>query len=346
MPTFKGLAAVCVQLFLALILGHYLKISHAMRPQYKARDSAADHDSDDTDYKMALVSASYGDRGFTHALPTPPLGVLCVLYTDHAVELEHVNGWTVVRTPYHAQVQERWPELYANGPYSDAKALHPATDRLRNTIKAKFYKMSMHWLPEVQGIHVLMWADADYLHSWENTTHLADSITKLLDGRDIVIEKHPYRQQVRAEAEAASGTAWKVAGLANMRDKDGHKPGIFPPLETAVKHQAKEGFKDDQGLFMCAIFAVNASSPTAQLFMKSWYHEVQKYVYRDQISFPFVRWKLGTLLQTLPVDALGNLLQEGDMNASLPDGRHRQDWNKVQSQYLRDKWLAAHHRKR
>mmetsp|Transcript_50287 Transcript_50287/g.92949 ORF Transcript_50287/g.92949 Transcript_50287/m.92949 type:complete len:333 (-) Transcript_50287:64-1062(-) len=331
MFTSTGLTALCSRLFVVVLLAS--PCAHAMRPQHKTSDSAK------ADYKLAVVSASYGDRGFTNALPTPPPGVLCVLYTNKPIAPAECNGWTVVQTPYHDQVQERWPELYAHGPYSDAQGLKPASDRLRNTLKAKFYKMSMHVLPEVQGIDVLMWVDADYLHSWQHNANLADTILELVEGKDIVIEKHPYRAHVLSEASAASATAWKVSGLPQS------KGGMFPALARAVKHQKDEGFLDDQGLFMCAIFVLNARSSLAQLFMKSWYQEVQLYVYRDQISFPFLCWKLTPAIQVMPVDALGNLLQDGAVTATLPNGRHRQDWNKLQSRTLQEQWQHAHRSK-
>lgn len=66
-----------------------------------------------------------------------------------------------------------------------------------------------------------------------------------------------------------------------------------------INNYRKDGFPKNFGLYAPGIM-LRKNSPEIINFMKLWYNEVDKYTYRDQISFPYVLWKTPINFDSLP----------------------------------------------
>mmetsp|Transcript_44192 Transcript_44192/g.104619 ORF Transcript_44192/g.104619 Transcript_44192/m.104619 type:complete len:658 (+) Transcript_44192:209-2182(+) len=273
-------------------------------------------------FKAAIVSASFGGRGTVLSLPPVPPKVKCVLYTDVPIRQSLKHGWQVIGRPYHAQVEERWPWHYANGPLSWGNI--SKRQFLNSSLAARFYKMSLHLLPEIEGIPYVMWTDADALYGWHNSSMLFQRIPALLGSSDMAVESHPLRNKVideipRAIRRFMQGLGHGVPSYFNDKFYDG-RTDFQEPLQSIVsefrqqhEHQLAEGFRDDVGLFQTTQFILNMTSrwkvgPSFRL----WFLEAQLYTIRDQLSLPYVAWKKRLGVKTLKPDTLGHLLHTGD----------------------------------
>jgi len=229
--------------------------------------------TDESQPRAAIVSASYGGRETKAVLPPCPQAVRCVLYSD--VEVAESSGWLVSTEPYHAKLGQL-PELNSGGRHSWGKI---ANDKVRNLMAAKFYKMNMFLLPELEGIDVILWHDAEYRRDWFHSyVSLADRLHQPLQGFPLVIEKHPERSTVFAELKPASARASQSTGYL-AADHD---------INEAYQHQKSLGFTDTVGLYHCGRYLLNASSPQIRSAFVAWWHEVQDFSFRDQISFPYI----------------------------------------------------------
>ena len=70
-------------------------------------------------------------------------------------------------------------------------------------------------------------------------------------------------------------------------------------LERQKKDYRQVGFYNEDGMFECNVIITKTGEASAKI-MKRWWEEYKKYPARDQVSFPFVLWKLG-----IPQDKIG-----------------------------------------
>lgn len=85
---------------------------------------------------------------------------------------------------------------------------------------------------------------------------------------------HPYRTTIEAECK-------QVIKLK----KD--KPEI---VKAQLEQYKKDGFPDNGGLYANGFF-VRPNNDRYNSLFESWFKEIEKWSYRDQISFPYVIWK-------------------------------------------------------
>jgi len=221
----------------------------------------------------ALVSASFGGRDARTVMPPCPEDMRCVLYTDREVLEDH--GWLVSTEPYHAKTEQLWPELNSGGRHSWAKITN---DNVRNLMAAKFYKMNMFLLPELEGIDVILWHDSYFLRDWfHSQVSFADRLRLVLQDFDLAIEKHPDRNDVRSELKPAANRA---------RDTT-HYWAAENDVNEAYEHQRALQFTDTVGLYHCGRYVLKVS-PEIRSAFSAWWHEVQDFTFRDQISFPYI----------------------------------------------------------
>jgi len=221
---------------------------------------------------VSMVSASYGGRARRTEMPPCPQGMSCVMYTDTPVKA--ANGWMVDLNPYHTNMQKSHPELFTSGRHSIGRI---SSQMVKNNMAAKFYKMNMFLLPQLANADIIFWCDADSIKLACEAPQLADQIQNSLNGHVLTVKAHEQRNSVRGEMALAAVQA-KVRGYP-----DGKRD-----IDDAWAHMEKMGFKDDAGLFHCNQFIFDARSPAVQNMLHAWWHEVQDYTFRDQISFPFV----------------------------------------------------------
>jgi len=224
--------------------------------------------------RAAIVSASYGGRAAASVLPRCPRDMRCVLYTD--TQIAEDGGWLVSTEPYHANSDKYGPGLNSGGRHSWGKITN---EKVRNVMAAKFYKMNMFLLPELVGINVILWHDAEWVVHWfYPEVSLADRLCELVQGFPMVVGRHyDDRNTVSAEMEPAADRARGNTGYQLVDDE----------IHEAYEHQKQLGFTDD-ALYNGANFLIDSNWPQVRSAFLGWWHEVQDFTFRDQISLPFI----------------------------------------------------------
>lgn len=104
-------------------------------------------------------------------------------------------------------------------------------------------------------------------------------------GAAVGLMKHPLRSTVNEEAAAClSSGALEDRGV----------------VENQLKRYASEGFPDDAGLVETGVLLRDHSQRSLGAAMQLWWEQIDQHTKRDQLSFPYVRWK--TQLHTVVYD--------------------------------------------
>ncbi len=69
------------------------------------------------------------------------------------------------------------------------------------------------------------------------------------------------------------------------------KKGIKNDIVSQVADYYHEGYPMDNGMYEMGCIVRNHNDPTVKNLMQQWWEHVEKYSYRDQLSFPYLLWK-------------------------------------------------------
>ncbi len=111
---------------------------------------------------------------------------------------------------------------------------------------------------------------------------LPEALLSYLSETDIAAFQHPYRESVYAEPYAVART---------LKDK-------WVNMEEQMRRYRSEGFSGYP--FSACTLLVRRNTPAIQEFEKQWWYEVSNGSHRDQLSFDYVRWKLGVEITYIP----------------------------------------------
>ena len=142
-------------------------------------------------------------------------------------------------------------------------------DKYKDRRNAKIYKI----------LSTIMFPEYDYI-IWEDGNHQLKKDPKEIyqeygDDFDILLFKHPDRKCTYEEMNAVA--YW---GL-DERDN----------VQAQLNHYMSAGMPKDWGLFEMSTFIVK-NTPVVSSFQLMWYEQITKFSSRDQISLPYVLWKL------------------------------------------------------
>lgn len=152
-------------------------------------------------------------------------------------------------------------------------------------MSAKWFKALAHKALPEYGITI--WIDGG---TRLLTRQFVDVVVTCLEGADLALFRHPVRDTIRAEAEFCTPLP-KYAGQ---------------PMIEQVEHYSAQGFADDNGLFAGGILGRRHPSREIQRFGRLWLRENRKWTYQDQLSLPYVLWKLGISPAVIPQPLWGN----------------------------------------
>mmetsp|Transcript_42728 Transcript_42728/g.96423 ORF Transcript_42728/g.96423 Transcript_42728/m.96423 type:complete len:846 (+) Transcript_42728:51-2588(+) len=221
--------------------------------------------------RVAIASALF-TKGRAHSRPLSEFGMPMFLFTDQNIT---EGPWQVIRKPYHISADILFPWLNAHGRHSWANITKPG---IASVMAAKFYKMNAYLLPELASYDIIVWVDSNYV-----IRRSPESFTKIVIARlgdaDILMAHH-FRWTVQSELLPAWHRAAENMGELNTT--------YSSDVQEAYDHQVKEGFVDAHGLYYGAFFAYRPRAQRVQSALQAWWHEVQLYTFRDQISFPFI----------------------------------------------------------
>ncbi len=101
--------------------------------------------------------------------------------------------------------------------------------------------------------------------------------------KDIALYEHPFRDCVYIEANecAAIGYDW------------------YWRIESQMNVYRKSGYPAGSGLFECGVIIRRHSAKDVEELMEAWWVAYQNGIKRDQISLPFLAWRLGIQINNL-----------------------------------------------
>lgn len=107
--------------------------------------------------------------------------------------------------------------------------------------------------------------------------NIRELVKSALLNNNIALYNHPYRNCIFREANecAVIGFDW------------------FWRIEKQMNGYKKIGYPAENGLFECNVIIRRHRNKTVQTLMNAWWETYQNGIKRDQISLPFLAWRLG-----------------------------------------------------
>ncbi len=147
-------------------------------------------------------------------------------------------------------------------------------------MQAKFFKLNPHEC--LADYDLSVWVDASLrIHS----PHLVEDLAMYVnDLTPVAFFPHRWRTRL-ADELAAHLPLRKYAGL---------------PIREQVQSYADQGYRDQVALLECTCIVRRHHDPRVVELDRDWWHECRRWTYADQLSLPFLLWKLGTPYTRLP----------------------------------------------
>ena len=134
---------------------------------------------------------------------------------------------------------------------------------------AKPYKIIPHLFAPDYDYYV--WMDA--IH--DLTVHPKELIDDYLIDEDMSVFSHPYRQCAFTEAEVCATS--HIEHISNIKNQ--------------LKHYSNVGFPRNYGLYEMSCFILRNNDVTRKMGMM-WWEQICRFSSRDQISFPYILWRM------------------------------------------------------
>lgn len=180
---------------------------------------------------------------------------------------------------YHAFVEKDWPCKV----WQQHKLIPFSNDMYyANRRNAKIYKILID----------LFLPDFDF-YFWTDPTHTvvpnpAKICEEYLIDSDIAVFKHLYRDCVYKESKFVSEVKYDYPDL----------------LDSQMIYYKASGFSENYGLYELPAF-IRKNTLRIKALNMMWWEQICKYSSRDQLSFPYVLWKMGIIPAILPGFANG-----------------------------------------
>lgn len=114
-----------------------------------------------------------------------------------------------------------------------------------------------------------------------------DLVADLLQGYDIAVFRHPWRKCLYDEHEPA---------------RERLAPEMRPLIDEQARRYEREGMPRNFGLAECGVILSRANDATREFFDR-WWAEVCRFSPRDQMSFPYVWWRMGSRIKVRLLEA-------------------------------------------
>lgn len=144
----------------------------------------------------------------------------------------------------------------------------PSDKFLDPLMNAKVYKVLSHKFFDNK---YTVWVDGNVSLKTD-----AGKLIELLGDADMALFKHPYRDCLYKEYEHARERVSKDQ---------------YESIDEQVKKYRDEGMPEKFGLAECGMI-IRKEGPIVEEFNNRWWAEICRYSHRDQMSFPYVWWKM------------------------------------------------------
>ncbi|CAN0016788.1 unnamed protein product, partial [Discosporangium mesarthrocarpum] len=141
-------------------------------------------------------------------------------------------------------------------------------------MSAKYYKVNHHRIPELRGYNVTIWIDGSFAIL---SPDFAQWCVGLLEGEIDFVVLRARASNLRDETMRTYALARKYRGQQILKQE---------------ARYSQEGFPDDQGIWAGGFIVRRLASRHVSLAMDLWWREIQSGSYQDQLSLPYVRWRI------------------------------------------------------
>ena len=174
------------------------------------------------------------------------------------------DQWTIITTPYHLNSTK----------YEYKNSYHNVSDKkIYNMMCAKYYKLKNHEIDILQKYDYIIWIDGSITL---RPNFINNVLTNIIDNDyELASFKHSERNNINDEVKLS-------LTMDKYKTQD---------LNTQYQFYLQDGFNDNIGLFENTIIIRKKTERINNIFDLWWIHNL-KYSYQDQISFPYVLWKL------------------------------------------------------
>lgn len=154
-------------------------------------------------------------------------------------------------------------------------------------LAAKWFKMNPH--RALPGYRRSIWVDGGIQLSGSG---FAGEVLRYLPASGLALFPHPARTSVAQEVQ-------ELVRLGRFAGQ---------PFREQLAHYRAMGFPDDSGLYAGTIVVRDHASREIRRLGRLWMAENLRWTFRDQLSLPYVLWKLGITPGVVPYDLWDNPL--------------------------------------
>jgi len=161
---------------------------------------------------------------------------------------------------------------------SELRDMHPR-------LKAKYYKLQPYAIPNYHEFDYVIWIDG-------SGTFISPRSVETLVGycrQGYAVFRHPARDCIYDEVEFCQD-------FEKYRQQ---------PLAQQVASYRQEGYPPHNGLYACGLIVRDTRKDFTALDA-DWLAENLRWSYQDQLSFPYVLWKLGRTVDVIDLDLVHN----------------------------------------
>ena len=213
--------------------------------------------------KIAIITAIYGNYdNIKEQNINNKADVDWYCFTDNT-DMKS-DQWTIITTPYHLNSTK----------YEYKNSYHNVSDKkIYNMMSAKYYKLKNHEIDILQKYDYIIWIDG----SITLRPNFINNVLKNIIDNDYELAsfKHSERNNINDEVKLS-------LTMDKYKTQD---------LKTQYQDYLQDGFNDKIGLFENTIIIRKKTERINNIFDMWWIHNL-RYSYQDQISFPYVLWKL------------------------------------------------------
>ena len=216
--------------------------------------------------KIAIITAIYGNYdNIKEQNINNKADVDWYCFTDNT-DMKS-DQWTIITTPYHLNSTK----------YEYKNSYHNVSDKkIYNMMSAKYYKLKNHEIDILQKYDYIIWIDG----SITLRPNFINNVLKNIIDNDYELAsfKHSERNNINDEVKLS-------LTMDKYKTQD---------LNTQYQFYLQDGFNDNIGLFENTIIIRKKTERINNIFDMWWIHNL-KYSYQDQISYPYVLWKLNEI---------------------------------------------------
>jgi hypothetical protein len=251
------------------------------------------------DKKVAFITAIYGnitEKCTKICEQTVDSDFIC--FTDNEnINHNNTSGWIIDNNPYHITHHSHIDDGNYNNSFCN-------NNNPRNI--AKYYKLQFYLIPRLEKYDIIIWVDSSITLKCDTISEYIHNLI-ISTGKSIYLshnEKHSGHMldEIRVFSERCPDSFYFKRGEPPQK--------FFDQYATYVQ----DGYSDDHwknmhimddnphyGLWFCAFIAYNMKNKHNVLsLLDLWFLQNLKFTNRDQLSFPYVCYKLNIIPYTFP----------------------------------------------